>query len=181
MDLTRASSIPCRGPIGRCAGRPRVQRHAWAAAFASAQPTAAVQTRRARIHSVWFCLALVMGGCAHDDFLATPAGEQFADPMDPAYSTEILRARAERVWAVERWRRSLDALKQMIELRRSARVSRDRNGNVVSINDDSDLRRWRMDMETELLRAEGALSRLERKVKTDFHGEYPPWWPRDDS
>ncbi len=181
MDLTRASSIPCRGPIGHYAGRPRVRRHAWAAALTSVRPAAAVQTRRARIHSVWFCLALVMSACAHGNFPATTAEEQFANPMDPPYSTEILRARAERVWAVERWRRSLDALNQMIELRHSARVSRDRNGNVVSINDDSDLQRWRLDIETELLRAEGALSRLERKVKADFHGEYPPWWPRDNS
>jgi hypothetical protein len=35
-------------------------------------------------------------------------------------------------------------------------------------------------MQTELVRAEGALRRLEQKVKTDFHGEFPPWWPRDD-
>jgi len=38
-----------------------------------------------------------------------------------------------------------------------------------------------MEMETELLRAEGALHRLERKVKADHQGEFPPWWPRDDS
>jgi hypothetical protein len=128
----------------------------------------------------WFCLALVISGCAHGDFSAAPE-EQSVDPTDPAYPAEILKARAERVRAVERWQTSLDALNRLIELRRSARISRDRNGNVVSINDDSDLQRWRLDMETELLRAEAALSHLERKVKADFHGEYPPWWPRDDS
>jgi len=129
----------------------------------------------------WFCLALAIGGCAHGDFSATTAEEQLADPTDPAYPAEILKARAERVRAVERWQASLDALNRLIDLRRSTRISRDRNGNVVSVNDDSDLQRWRMDMETELLWAEAALSRLERKVKADFHGEYPPWWPRDDS
>lgn len=129
----------------------------------------------------WCCLALAIGGCAHGSSSATTAEEQLADPTDPAYPAEILKARAERVRAVERWEASLDALNRLIDLRRSARISRDRNGNVVSVNDDSDLQRWRMDMETELLRAEAALSRLERKVKADFHGEYPPWWPRDDS
>jgi hypothetical protein len=93
---------------------------------------------------------------------------------------EALKARAERVRAVERWQTSLDALNRLIEFRRSARISRDRSGNVVSISDDSDLQHWRMEMETELLRAEGALHRLERKVKADHQGEFPPWWPRDD-
>ena len=100
--------------------------------------------------------------------------EQLADPTDPAYSAEILKARAERVRAVQRWRTSLDTLNRMIDLRRSARVSRYRNGNVASVNDDSDLQRWRLDMETELLWAKAALSRLEPKVKADLHGEYPP-------
>ncbi len=122
----------------------------------------------------------MLGGCAHGDFSTTAPPEQFSDPTDPAYPAEILKARAERLRDVERWQTSLDALNRLIELRRSAGISLDRNGNVVSISDDSDLQQWRMDMETELLRAEGALSRLERKVKSDFNGEYPPWWPRDD-
>jgi septal ring factor EnvC (AmiA/AmiB activator) len=81
----------------------------------------------------------------------------------------MLKARAERVRAVERWQNSLEALDRMIEFRRSAGTS-----------DDSDLRSWRLDMQTELLRAKGTLRRLERKVKADFQGEFPPWWPRDD-
>jgi hypothetical protein len=125
----------------------------------------------------WLCLALVMIGCAHGGLSATAETEQFADPTEPVYPGEILKARAERLRDVQRWRTSLDALNQLIDLRRSARISRDRNGSVVSINDDSDLQHWRMEMETELLRAEGALSRLEQKVKADFHGEYPPGGP----
>lgn len=128
----------------------------------------------------WICLVLVMGGCAHGDFSGNTPQEQFLNPTDPAYPAEILKARAERVQAVERWHASLDALNRLIEFRRSAQIRRDRNGNVVSIDDDSDLQRWRMEMETELLRAEGALHRLERKVKADFHGEFPARWPRDD-
>lgn len=128
----------------------------------------------------WICLWLAVGGCASTDFWAPSTGEQFPAPMEPAYPVEILKARAERVRGVERWRSSLYALNQLIELRRAARISRDRSGNVVGINDDSDLQRWRSEMVTELLRAEGALRRLEQKVKADFHGEYPPWWPRDD-
>lgn len=128
----------------------------------------------------WICLWLVMGGCAHADFWAGTPEEPFLDATDPAYPAEILKARAERVWAVERWQNSLGALNRMIEFRRSARISRDRSGNVAGIDDDSDLQRWRSEMVTELLRAEGALRRLEQKVKADFHGEYPPWWPRDD-
>jgi len=56
---------------------------------------------------------------------------------------EALKARAERVRAVERWQTSLDALNRLVEFRRSARISRDRSGNVVSISDDSDLQHWR--------------------------------------
>ena len=129
----------------------------------------------------WICLVLALGGCAQGDLWAHTPEEQFPDPTDPAYSVEVLKARAERLRAVERWQTSLDALNQMIEFRRSAQISRDRNGNVVSIGDDSDLQQWRMEMETELLRAKGALRRLERKVKTDSHGKYPPWWPRTES
>jgi hypothetical protein len=103
----------------------------------------------------WICLVVVMGGCAHGDFWASTPEEQFPDPTDPAYPVEALKARAERVRAVERWQTSLDALNRLIEFRRSARISRDRSGNVVSISDDSDLQHWRMEMETELLRAEG--------------------------
>jgi len=33
----------------------------------------------------------------------------------------------------------------------------------------------------ERVRAEGGLSRLEPKTPADFHGEYPPWWPRHES
>ncbi len=128
----------------------------------------------------WICLALVIDGCAHSNLWAPVTEDQFSEPTDPAYQGEVLKARAERLRAVKRWQNSLDALNRMIEVQRAARVSRDRNGNVVSINDDSDLQRWRMEMETELLRAEGALRRLERKVKADFQGEFPLWWPRDD-
>jgi hypothetical protein len=128
----------------------------------------------------WICLVLVMGGCAHGEFSRNTPEEQFSNPTDPAYPAEILKAHAERVQTVERWQASLDALNRLIDLRRSARIIRDREGRIVRISDDSDLQRWRMEMETDLLRAEGALSRLERKVKADFNGEYPPWWPRDD-
>ena len=129
----------------------------------------------------WVCFALEMGGCNHGDFWATTPEEQFSDPTHPAYPAEILKARAERVRAVEPWQTRLDALNRMIDVWRAARISRDRDGRIVSISDDSNLQRWRIEMETELLRAEGALARPERKVKADFHGEYPPWWPRDDS
>ncbi len=32
-------------------------------------------------------------------------------------------------------------------------------------------------MQTELLQAEAALSRRERKVRHDCNGKLPPWWP----
>jgi len=128
----------------------------------------------------WICLALVIGGCAYGDFLAAAPEEQFPDPSEPAYPIEILRARTERTRAVERWQSSLDALSRMIEFRRGARVSRNPSGKIVGISEDTDLQRWRLEMEAELLRARGALFRLERKVKADFQGEFPPWWPCDD-
>jgi hypothetical protein len=110
-----------------------------------------------------------MGGCTHADWAAPPAEDRFPDPTDPAYPAKILEARTERVRSVLRCQNSLETLNRMIEFRRSAGTS-----------SDTELQRWRADMQTELVRAEGALRRLEQKVKTDFHGEFPPWWPRDD-
>lgn len=128
----------------------------------------------------WIYLALVIGGCAHGDWWAPIAEEQLPAPVDPGYAAEVLKARAEYVRAVERWQRALDALDRLIEVRRAARVSRDKNGKIVAISEDLELPRWRLEMERELMRAQGALYRLERRVRADFNGDFPPWWPRDD-
>ena len=136
--------------------------------------------RRALLAVGWIPLWLATGGCSHTDWLTTPSDEALPAPEDPAYPTEVLRVRAECMRAVERWRHSLEALDRLIEFRQAGRISRDRSRKIVGISDDSDLHRWRMEMEYERLRAQGALRRLERKVRTDFHGEFPPWWPKDD-
>jgi hypothetical protein len=101
--------------------------------------------------------------------------------MDPAYAAEVLKARAEYIRAVERWQRALDALDRIIEIRHAARVSRDQTGKIVGVSEDLELPRWRLEMERELMRAKGALSRLERRVRADFNGKFPTWWPRDPS
>jgi len=138
--------------------------------------------RRGRLlRLAWIGLALVMGGCAHGAPWAPIAEGQFPVPTDPAYPAEVLKTRAEYVRAVERWQRALDALDRLIEIRRAARVSRDQAGKIVGISEDLELPRWRLEMEHELMRAKGALSRLERRVRADFNGEFPAWWPRDSS
>jgi hypothetical protein len=123
-------------------------------------------------------LALV--GCAHVDGGATASEDQLPTPTDPAYPGAVLKARAKHIRAVERWERILDLLNRLIELRQAARIARDSSGKIVSLSEDTDLRLWRLDMETELLQARGALERLTRRVRADFQGEFPPWWPRDD-
>jgi hypothetical protein len=128
----------------------------------------------------WLWLALAMAGCAHVDGMATTAEDLLPTPTDPAYPGAVLRARAEHVRAVERWEQSLDLLNWLIELRQGARIARDSSGKIVSLSEDTDLQLWRMEMETELLKARVALERLTRRVRADFQGEFPPWWPRDD-
>lgn len=129
----------------------------------------------------WIGLALVIGGCAHGDWWVPISEGQLPAPTDPGYPVEVLMARAEYVRAVERWQRALDALDRLIEIRRAARVSRDQTGKIVGISEDLELPRWRLEMERELMRAKGALYRLERRVRADFNGEFPAWWPRDSS
>ncbi len=126
-------------------------------------------------------VALAIAGCAHGDWWAPIAEGQFPVPTDPAYPAEVLKTRAEYVRAVERWQRALGALDRLIEIRRAARVSRDQTGKIVGISEDLELPRWRLEMERELMRAKGALSRLERRVRADFKGDFPPWWPQDSS
>jgi hypothetical protein len=129
----------------------------------------------------WIGLALVIGGCAHGDWWVPISEEQLPAPTDPGYPVEVLMARVEYVRAVERWQRALDALDRLIEIRRAARVSRDQTGKIVGISEDLELPRWRLEMERELMRAKGAFSRLKRRVRADFKGEFPPWWPQDSS
>lgn len=129
----------------------------------------------------WIGLVLLIGGCAHGDWWAPIAEEQLPALTDPAYPVEVLKARAEYVRAVERWQRALGALDRLIEVRRAARVSRDSTGKIVDISEDLELPRWRLEIEREVMRAKGALYRLERRVRADFKGEFPPWWPQDSS
>ncbi len=128
----------------------------------------------------WIWLVLAAAGCAHVEGWVTTSEEQLPALTDPSYEAQALNARAERVRAVERWERSLDLLTRLIEVRQAARISRERSGKIVALSEDTDLQRWRLEMETELFQARGALERLKRRVRADFQGEFPPWWPQED-
>ena len=125
-------------------------------------------------------LWLGLAACAHLAGEAVLPEEALPDPADPAYAEQALALRGERVRAVERATLNLEAVERLIGVRQAGRVSRDASGRIVGLSEQVDLQRWRMDLEMELLRAKGALSRLERRVRTDFQGELPSWWPRDE-
>lgn len=127
----------------------------------------------------WVWLVIGIAGCAHLDWI--PVYErQLPEPTDPRYPTVVLKAREEHLREIQRWHHSLDALRRLIELRQAGRIARDQGGKIVAVSEDLDLQRWRLEMENELLRARSALYRLERKVKADFKGELPAWWPHDN-
>jgi hypothetical protein len=43
---------------------------------------------------------------------------------------------------------------------------------------DAGLQNMHLEIRRELTSARARLARLERKVRQDFGGEYPPWWPK---
>ena len=128
------------------------------------------------LHPRRFLIAIVLtallAACAHADREAILPGEQFPDPMDSAYPAVILKAREERVREIERWENSLDAIDRMIDLRKSSA------GRSSGATGDAGLQNMRLEIRRELTSAWAGLARLERKVKPDFGGEYPPWWPK---
>ena len=83
----------------------------------------------------------------------------------------ILKAREARVREIERWENSLDAIDRMIDLRSGA-------GRSSGVTGDAGLQNMRLEIRRELTSARARLARLERKVKPDFGGKYPPWWPK---
>ena len=91
---------------------------------------------------------------------------------DPAYPAVILKAREERLREIESLENSLDAIDRMIDLRESGAG---RSGGVTG---DAGLQNMRLEIRRELTSARARLARLERKVRQDFKGEYPPWWPK---
>ena len=117
-------------------------------------------------------LTVLLAACAHADREVSLPEEQFPDPTDPAYPAVILKAREERVREIERRENSLDAIDRMIDLRESGAS---RSSGVTS---DAGLQNMRMEIRRELTSARARLARLERKVRQDFGGAYPPWWPK---
>ena len=116
-------------------------------------------------------LTVLLAACAHADREAILPEEQFPDPTDPAYPAVILKAREARVQEIERWENSLDAIDRMIDLRSGASRS-------SGVTGDAGLQNMRLEIRRELTSARARLARLERKVRQDFGGEYPPWWPK---
>jgi hypothetical protein len=51
-------------------------------------------------------------------------------------------------------------------------------GRFSGMTSDAGLQNMRLEIRRELTSARAGLARLERKVKPDFGGEYPPWWPK---
>jgi hypothetical protein len=84
----------------------------------------------------------------------------------------ILKAREERVREIEMRENSLDAIDRMIDLREPGA------GRSSGMTGDAGLQNMRLEIRRELTSARARLARLERKVRQDFGGEYPPWWPK---
>lgn len=116
-------------------------------------------------------LAVLLAACAHTDREASLPEEQFPDPADPAYPAVILKAREERVREIETRENSLGAIDRMIDLRSGA-------GRSSGVTGDTGLQNMHLEIRQELASARARLARLERKVRQDFGGEYPPWWPK---
>lgn len=117
-------------------------------------------------------LAVLLTGCAHADWEASLPEEQFPDPADPTYPAVILKAREERVREIQGRENSLEAIDRMIDLRESGA------GRSSGVTGDAGLQNMRLEIRRELTSARARLARLERKVRQDFGGEYPPWWPK---
>lgn len=117
-------------------------------------------------------LTVLLAACAHMNREASLSEEQFPDPMDPAYPAVILKAREERVREIQGRENSLEAIDRMIDLRESGA------GRSSGATGDAGLQNMRLDIRRELTSARARLARLERKVRRDFGGEYPPWWPK---
>jgi len=83
----------------------------------------------------------------------------------------ILKAREERVREIETRENSLGAIDRMIDLRSGA-------GRSSGVTGDTGLQNMHLEIRQELTSARARLARLERKVRQDFGGEYPPWWPK---
>jgi hypothetical protein len=116
-------------------------------------------------------LTVLLAACAHADREASLPGEQFPDPTDPAYPAVVLKAREERVREIAGWESSLEAIDRMIDLRSGA-------GRSSGVTGDQGLQNMRLETRGEFTSARARLARLERKVRQDFGGEYPPWWPK---
>ena len=117
-------------------------------------------------------LTVLLAACALADREGSLPEEQFPDATDPAYPAVILKAREERLREIESWENSLDAIDRMIDLRESGAG---RSGGVTG---DAGLQNMRLEIRRELTSARARLARLERKVRQDFGGAYPPWWPK---
>jgi hypothetical protein len=117
-------------------------------------------------------LTVLLAACAHADREGRLPEEQFPDPADPAYPAVILQAREERVREIQARENSLEAVDRMIDLRESG------VGRSSGVTGDTGLQNMRLEIRRELTSARARLARLERKVRQDFGGEYPPWWPK---
>ena len=117
-------------------------------------------------------LTLLLAACARADWEGSLPEEQFPDPTDPAYPAVILKAREERVREIQGRENSLEAIDRMIDLRESGA------GRSSGVTGDAGLQNMRLEIRRELTSARARLARLERKVRQDFGGEYPPWWPK---
>jgi hypothetical protein len=130
--------------------------------------------RTARHPGLLLWLLLLLAGCAHD-VGSLPPEERLPAPGDPAYTETVLARRADALRSIRSAQLSLENIQYLIGVGQGREIG----GSPKTFRDQTDLYRMRMDRELDLMRARGALARLERQVRQDHGGELPAWWPRD--
>jgi hypothetical protein len=132
------------------------------------------RTLRGWSRILWLLLGLT--ACAHHGGEpARSAEELLPPPDDPTYVQQALGRRTELLRAITDTRFSLDRVRYLIDLREN----RDFGGRMGMGTELMDLRHMQMERDFELLRLNGDLVRLERRVRQDHGGALPPWWPRE--
>jgi hypothetical protein len=121
-------------------------------------------------------LLLGLAACTHGGGEPARAVEELLPaPDDPTYAQQVLQRRTELLRAIADAQFSLDRVRYLIDLREN----RDFGGRMGMGGELMDLRRTQLEREFDLMRAQGALTRLERRVRQDHGGALPPWWPRE--
>jgi hypothetical protein len=131
-------------------------------------------TPRAWSGILWLILALA--ACTHGGGEPVLSPEELLpSPDDPSYVQQALQRRAELLRAIANAEFALEPVRYLIDMRESQNIG----GRTGAGSDEMGLRHMQTEREFELMRAQGALTRLERRVRQDHNGSLPPWWPRE--